>query len=97
MVHRLSGETLRGFWGETMSGRTISNLSGKKFGSLTAIERVETPPGAHNAYWLCRCDCGKHLIVRSDNLVTGHTQRCRECGTTRRTGSVFVEVEENEI
>ena len=29
-----------------------------------------------NPQWLCKCDCGKEIIVRSDNLKSGKTKSC---------------------
>lgn len=26
--------------------------------------------------WLCRCECGKEIVVEAYNLKTGHTQSC---------------------
>ena len=51
------------------------DYTGMKFGSLTAIERVERPEeGA--AFWLCKCECGTLTVVRSASLVSGNTKSC---------------------
>lgn len=62
---------------------TWINLTGQKFGHLTAIKRVESDKYGH-ARWECECDCGnpEHLIVTGDNLRRGHTQ---SCGCDRRS------------
>lgn len=55
------------------------NLAGKKFGRLLVIKRVEgyfQPSAQRKAMWLCKCDCGKEKIVRSENLKSGNTQSC---------------------
>lgn len=42
------------------------DLTGKKFGRLTVIRRVEDhiePSGRHRARWLCHCDCGNDIIL----------------------------------
>lgn len=57
------------------------DLSGQKFGMLTAIERVGSDKKG-TALWKCVCDCGKETIVRTYAL-TGHTQN--SCGCTRAT------------
>ena len=46
-------------------GKAI-DLTGKKFGRLTVIKRVEDyiePSGRHRARWLCHCDCGNNTII----------------------------------
>ena len=45
------------------------DLTGMKFGKLTAIKRAEnyiTPKGQKITQWLC--ECGNFKIVKSDNL-----------------------------
>lgn len=63
-----------------------SDITGQKFGRLTAVERV--PNYKYNgergaagesykgAIWLCKCDCGGEKIVAAQNLKTGRTQSC---------------------
>lgn len=50
------------------------NLAGRRFGRLTAIERVASPKA--QAQWRCVCDCGKETVVRSQDLRNGHTKSC---------------------
>lgn len=72
--------------------KKYKDLKGQRFGSLTAIQRIEGKTSiSGNLHWLCKCDCGKMLIVRSDNLSLGHTTRCTDCRPNHRTTSVFVE------
>lgn len=54
--------------------RRLENLTGKRFGRLTVVRRVEDPRGN---YWLCRCKCGgvKH-VTRSDALKSGMIKSC---------------------
>lgn len=51
-----------------------NNLAGKRFGRLVAIARN----GRLNCYvtWLCKCDCGNEVTVRSGGLVSGNTKSC---------------------
>ena len=51
------------------------DLTGKKFGRLTVIKRVENNKWG-KAQWLCRCDCGNETIVRCDYLVQNRTTSC---------------------
>lgn len=51
------------------------DLTGQKFGKLKVIRRVENNKQG-NAQFLCKCDCGKEIIVRSSNLIQKHTVSC---------------------
>lgn len=53
------------------------NLTGQRFGLLTADHRVD---GKKRTAWLCRCDCGRSVVAQSNNLRSGNTQ---SCGCTR--------------
>lgn len=46
------------------------DLTGKKFGKLTAIEFVG------NSRWKCLCDCGGIALVITANLSRGNTKSC---------------------
>ncbi len=52
----------------------IKDISGQKFGRLTALYRL------HNTKcrtrWLCVCDCGNLTEVKTVKLTTGHTRSC---------------------
>ena len=59
----------------------LIDLTGKKFGRLTVIERAENrvqPSGLNVVMWLCECDCKNktRLIVNGSNLRRGHTTSC---------------------
>ena len=50
-------------------------LENKKFGRLTVIQKFgKTKWG--NFTWLCRCDCGKNIVIAGGHLATGHTKSC---------------------
>lgn len=51
------------------------NLIGRKFGRLTVIERAENYKNG-STRWLCRCECGKELILLRSSIVSGHTKSC---------------------
>lgn len=51
--------------------RTI-NLVGKKFGQLLVLEQDQNK----KQHWLCKCDCGNIVSVKSDNLKSGNTKSC---------------------
>lgn len=53
----------------------VKDLTGHKYGRLTAVEYVgKTKNG--NAKWLCKCDCGGRKVVASWGLISGRTQSC---------------------
>lgn len=52
----------------------LKDLTGQKFGKLTVIERAENQ-GKYTC-WLCKCECGTLITVRSTNLLTGNTKSC---------------------
>lgn len=55
------------------------DLTGKRFGKLTVIERSEDhiqPSGQHCTMWLCKCDCGNEVSVRGSDLKYSKTRSC---------------------
>ena len=65
-------------------GKQFLNLAGQKFGKLTAIREVApvfSSKGVPERTWLCRCDCGREIVVRQKNLKNKVT---RSCGCLRR-------------
>lgn len=52
------------------------DLTGKRFGRLTVVERALTPNRRHNTHWLCKCDCGGETITRGCALRNGQSQSC---------------------
>jgi hypothetical protein len=51
------------------------NLVGQKFGELEVIERAENDKYGNSRY-LCRCSCGKEIIVDSSALKRGSKTSC---------------------
>lgn len=56
------------------------DLTGAKFGQLTAVRRLDRNQRAKATMWLCKCSCGKEKAVGLNNLRTGNTL---SCGCTR--------------
>ena len=57
----------------------VIDLTGKKFGKLTIVERTESkilPSGQHITMWKCECECGAITIVSGANLRKGNTKSC---------------------
>lgn len=50
------------------------NLKNRVFGRLIAISPHRTSSGLCG--WLCRCSCGREIIVRTADLTKGHTKSC---------------------
>lgn len=50
------------------------DLTGRRFGKLTVIERV--PSKSRHARWKCRCDCGNYTEALSNNLKSGSKVSC---------------------
>ena len=76
------------FWGSVtdcgcLRRKELINLTGQRFGRLTAVREVEPifSSGRSRRAWLCRCDCGHEVIVRQKNLISKVT---RSCGCLRR-------------
>lgn len=51
------------------------DLTGQRFGLLTAINRMGRDNN-NSVVWLCKCDCGKEVTVRSYSLRSGNTKSC---------------------
>lgn len=63
------------------------DLTGKKFGRLTALKRVEdyvSPKGNRETRWLCKCDCGNNIIVLRNSLTSNNTKSCGCLNTEKR-------------
>lgn len=54
---------------------TFIDLTGKRFGRLIVIERVENKCGS-SIRWLCRCDCGNTKIIQGGSLKRNKTKSC---------------------
>ena len=50
------------------------DISGMKFGRLTAISLHHSNKG--RCYWKCICECGNEAIVRESSLMRGDTKSC---------------------
>lgn len=59
------------------------DLTGTKYGYLTALKYTRTNPKNKMSYWLCKCSCGKEVEVSLGNLRSCHTKSCG-CEKTKR-------------
>lgn len=53
----------------------IEDITGKKFGYLTAIKYVGKSKG-NQTLWECQCECGNKVVIHKQNLISGHTKSC---------------------
>lgn len=72
----------------------MEDLSGRRFGKWTVLERAYDNSKSKGAKWLCQCDCGTKKIVFGKNLRNGTSTSCG-CSTSRnwigeRFGSLVV-------
>lgn len=61
-------------------GNGFNNLTGERYGRLIVIG-LSSKKSGRKSYWVCKCDCGNTLAVRSDMLKSGNT---RSCGCLKR-------------
>lgn len=52
------------------------DLTGKQFGELTVLRKLETVTKGGAVRWLCKCSCGAEYEVLGTLLVTGRRTRC---------------------
>lgn len=51
------------------------DLTGQVFSRLTAVSQAER--NRHNqTTWLCKCECGREVVVSTHKLRSGHTTSC---------------------
>jgi hypothetical protein len=62
------------------------DISGKRYGRLTVLS-FSGKDKKGQVLWICRCDCGEEIKVKSGNLKNGHTQ---SCGCYMRERSLLV-------
>jgi len=65
----------------------LIDLSGKKFGRLSVLKRIENNKWGHTC-WLCKCDCGSDIKISGNSLKQKNTQSCgclnKELSAARR-------------
>lgn len=52
------------------------DVTGMRFGILTAVKRVETAVRRQGSVWLFKCDCGTAALVRLKDARNGNTASC---------------------
>lgn len=56
-------------------GPVAEDLTGRRFGKLVAVKKLESKNG--RTRWECRCDCGNMHISTAHSLKAG---KCTSCG-----------------
>lgn len=70
-----------------LSGRTVScgcywkeqisvDHTGKRFGKLITLKKLDKVSPKGNHYYLCQCDCGNQCEVESNDLTCGNVASC---------------------
>ena len=57
-------------------GRGVTDISGQKFGRLTALYHTDKRSKKGSVFWHCRCDCGNEVEVTEDGLLHGNYKSC---------------------
>ena len=57
-----------------------TDITGQKYGKLTAIKLYHTT--RNGAFWLCQCECGNTCVASEDNLKAG---KMISCGCVRES------------
>lgn len=60
---------------EKGNSKSLVDLTGKKFGRLTVVKRVENNK-FKQVQWLCKCECGKEKIICGNSLKDGSIKSC---------------------
>jgi len=50
-------------------------IQGHRYGLLLVVERAPKPRGQTSAFWLCRCNCGRELVLSGT-----HAKLRKSCG-----------------
>ena len=67
-------------------GKRPLDLTGQRFGWLTAVEPTERRLYS-NVIWKCKCDCGNIHYVSAHHLRSGRTQSCGCSKSTKARGA----------
>ena len=60
------------------------DISGLRFGKLTAVALIRASGKYGKTIWSFRCDCGCEIKLSKTNVMTGHTQSCGCLGDASR-------------
>lgn len=64
-----------GCYNREKATKNFKDLTGKKFGKLTVLEKTEKRTRNRNIIWKCKCECGNICEISGDSLSKG-TKSC---------------------
>ena len=79
------------------------NRIGDVYGQLTVIRSSDRRTSAGNAYWWCRCSCGKEREVPGDKLSNNIKRKkatvtaCESCAKERQIEGVYAKNDREEL
>lgn len=82
--YKISSQTIQSC-GCLRNVKKIKDLTGMKFGRLTAVRRLDKKIGSSFA-WQCICDCGNEVTASANALLMGRNTSCG-CATIERMKS----------
>lgn len=74
--------------------RTAKDITGQKFGRLTAINCTSKKDTQGSYMWHCKCDCGNEKDVAKRRLTSGRT---KSCGCFRATKNITTQKKAKDI
>lgn len=66
----------------------FADLTGERFGRLTAVSVAEGRCAGGGLQWHCRCDCGGECVVPQRRLAAGERTHCPNCNIKRTRPNV---------
>lgn len=81
---------------EMLKERNENDLTGQKFGMLTAIKKMDIKNLKNEYLWLFKCDCGENYIASGTQVKNGHIF---SCGCIKSKGEQLIRkiLQENNI
>ena len=68
----------------------VKDISGYTIGELTVLKRMDIKNTNGSYSYLCRCSCGKTILVNSNNLINRKKYATKSCGHEKDlTGKIF--------
>lgn len=70
-------------------GRRAIDRTGQRYGRLTVIRRTARYSATTNAWWTCRCDCGRMVDISGSGLTSNETPSCGCYGRESRQAKLM--------
>ena len=74
----------------------VTDITGKRFGKLIALERIPATNRNKHCKWKCQCDCGNVVNVDLGNLMSGKSKSCG-CVLSTHEENIIKLLHENNI